>query len=420
MSTPVSIFAKPPKPNPRGRVYRCQCCPNHDRYEGEKAQLEAHFYKKHVSLDQVPFYCNICKIVSTRQSDLEKHIVGNSFPTHKATVDNMRVLGQEVNEHDSLLMNIQHYSLVPDVDYIRLSSEESERIFSSRSRKQVMRANKENVGVQQVKKNTVPVANSQVLSNSKDVFLINTEQAVNPNLILKAENIQVPVPSEVITQVNNSVLRDVMSSKKVENIERSEVSGTVDVLKGILGDDDCEGQVKEFPETVEVNNENVNRQVLPNIIISGDKEGVKEQSDDNTVQEKKEKSDILSGIKVISSDMKIIGTFLEVMNKEIETSQQSLLRATKDLTAAVDRQTRAFDNLAEILSRNQQQGQRNFSFNTRHNRQALYNRQYFNRQDFNRQDFNRGCTIQTRRCRSRSPRRSRSASPERRIKFMKY
>ena len=206
-----------------------------------------------------------------------------------------------------------------------------------------------------------------------------------------------------------------MLTKKVENIERSEVSGTVDVLKGILGDDDFDGMVKEFPETVEVNDVNMN------VVNSGVKEGVQDESKDTNVHEKN--SDILSGMKVVSSDMKIVGSFLEVMNREIETSQQSLLKATKDLTAAVDRQTRAFDNLAEILSRNQPQGQRNF--NTRHNRQPLYNRQDFNRQDFNRQDFNRqdfnrSCTIQTRRSRSRSPRRSRSASPERRIKFMKY
>ena len=260
----------------------------------------------------------------------------------------MKALGQEVNEYDSLLMNVQHYSLVPDVDYIRLSQEESDRIFMSRSRKQVVKANKENVGVTQVKLNTVPVACNQVLSPSKDVFLINTEQSVYPNLILSAGNVQVPVASEVISQVNNSVLRDVMLTKKVENIERSQVSGTVGVLKGILGDDDFDGQVKEFPETVAVNDVNVN------VVNSGVKEGVQEEGKDTKVHEKN--SDILSGMKVISSDMKIVGSFLEVMNREIETSQQSLLKATKDLTAAIDRQTRAFDNLAETFSRNQPQG----------------------------------------------------------------
>ena len=155
----------------------------------------------------------------------------------------------------------------------------------SRSWKQVVTENKENVGVTQVKLYTIPVASSQVLSTFKDIFLINTEQSVNPNLILSARNVQVPAPSDVISQVNNSVLRDVMLTKKVENIERSKVSGTV--------------HVSEFPETVEVNDANVN------IVNSGVKEGVQEQSKDTKVPEKK--SDILSGTKVISSGMKIVG-----------------------------------------------------------------------------------------------------------------
>ena len=105
MTTPLSIFARPATYNPRGKVYKCL---EHDVYEREEAQLETHFYKKHVSLYQVLYYCNICKFVSRRQTDLAKHIVGNSFPTHKATVDNMRAQGQEVNEAKCLLMNLQH------------------------------------------------------------------------------------------------------------------------------------------------------------------------------------------------------------------------------------------------------------------------------------------------------------------------
>ena len=99
MTTTVSLFSKPEaKHSQRSRVHRRLRYPSHDVYEGEKAQLESDFYKKHVSLDQVPFYCNICKFVSTRHTELEKHIVGDSFPTHKATVENMKALGQEVNE----------------------------------------------------------------------------------------------------------------------------------------------------------------------------------------------------------------------------------------------------------------------------------------------------------------------------------
>ena len=71
----------------------------------------------------------------------------------------------------------------------------------------------------------------------------------------------------------------------------------------------------------------------------------------NENPENKENSALMSGINVISSDMKLVGSVVDVMNKEMAASQQSLLRATQELTCAVERQTRAFENLAEVLSR---------------------------------------------------------------------
>ena len=56
----------------------------------------------------------------------------------------MKALGQEVNEAESLLINMQFYQLVADNDYLRLSQAESDRVFSSRSRKQTA-LNKENI-----------------------------------------------------------------------------------------------------------------------------------------------------------------------------------------------------------------------------------------------------------------------------------
>ena len=55
----------------------------------------------------------------------------------------------------------------------------------------------------------------------------------------------------------------------------------------------------------------------------------------NEKPENKENSALISGINVISSDMKLVGSLLEVMNKEMVASEQSLLRATQELTCAV-------------------------------------------------------------------------------------
>ena len=280
--------------------------------------------------------------------------------------------------------------------------------------------NKENVPVQEVQLKTVPIQNIQVetvpsvnIPNSKDVYLVNPQQSVNSFLVnpsylqTTATNYQLPSTSEMISNTNDSVLRDVLLNKRVDNVVRSEVSETVDVLKGILDTENLDKQIEEFNETEEVTTGKLNtvkESTVPNVHVSSVKVAVPDSNKVNEKPENEENSALMSGINVISSDMKLVGSFLEVINKEMAASQQSLLRATQELTCAVDRQTRAFENLAEVLSRNHP-GERNFNrdFN-RYNRRPQFQRARF----------------QPRRSRSRSPRRSRSATPERRIKFMKF
>lgn len=451
MTTTVSIFSKPAaKHSQRGRVYRCLRCPSHDVYEGEKAQLESHFYKKHVPLDQVPFYCNICKFVSTRQTDLEKHIVGNSFPTHKATVENMKALGQEVNEAESLLMNIQFYQLVPDIDYMRLSQVESDRIFSSRSRKNTtLNTSKENIATNSFQH--VPLQTTitclpiqvEIPEISKDVFLSNqnpqqsvsndkvnqnvqSSYLVNQTVQNTCASYQTPMTNEAIKNTNNTVLREVLLNKRVDNVLRSEVSGTEDVLNGLLDRDNLEKQVDEFNKTEEANTGKVNKvnainmpvnnsvvsnvQVMKNVEVANQAGAIVETVEDrNKVHVMKvvkngqetENSVLMSRMNTISSDMKLVGSFLEAINKDMAIAQQASLKATQELTRAVERQSRALESLAEVLSRNL--SGRNYDYNNRYNRRPQFQR-----------------TFQPKRSPSRSPRRSRSASPERRIKFMKF
>ena len=216
--------------------------------------------------------------MSTRQTDLEKHIVENSFPTRKATVDNMRALGQEVNEAESLFMNLQYYHLIQDIDYLRPSQDESDRIFASKSRYPVVRQNvlnKENVRVQHVQLKTVPIQNIQIetvpsinILNSKDVYLVNPQQSmnsffVNPSYLqTTATNYQLPMTSEMISNTNNSVLRDVLLNKRVDNVVRGEVSETVENL---------DKQVEEFDETEEVTTgilDTVKESTTPNVSVS--------------------------------------------------------------------------------------------------------------------------------------------------------
>ena len=120
------------------------------------------------------------------------------------------------------------------------------------------------------------------------------------------------------------------------------------------------------------------------------------QETDNT-----ENSVLMSRMNRISSDMKLVGSFLEAINKDIAIAQQASLKATQELTRAVERQSRALKSLAGVLSRNL--SGRNYDYNNSYNRRPQFQR-----------------TFQPKRSPSSSPRISRSASPERRIKFMKF
>ncbi len=127
---PISREVLQPSNN-RGRVYRCLRCDGSAKYEGEKSKVVKHIYRKHVALDRVPFYCNICKFVTTTQAELEKHMNITVYPTHAATVNAMLSSGQVVSENNSLLQNTVFH--VPgDSDIIRLSRDESSAIFKGR------------------------------------------------------------------------------------------------------------------------------------------------------------------------------------------------------------------------------------------------------------------------------------------------
>lgn len=232
--------------------------------------------------------------------------------------------------------------------------------------------------------------------------------------------------NEAIKNTNNTVLREVLLNKRVDNVLRSEVSGTEDVLNGLLDRDNLEKQVDEFNKTEEANTGKVNKvnainvpvnnsvvsnvQVMKNVEVANQAGAIVETVEDrNKVHVMKvvkngqetENSVLMSRMNTISSDMKLVGSFLEAINKDMAIAQQASLKATQELTRAVERQSRALESLAEVLSRNL--SGRNYDYNNRYNRRPQFQR-----------------TFQPKRSPSRSPRRSRSASPERRIKFMKF
>ena len=118
----------------RGRVYECLRC-TEGPYQGERSKVILHIFRKHVALDNVPYYCSICKFVTTSQMELEKHLKPSTYPSQKATVDAMICNGEPVNERESLLQNLKHY-LPSEEDMRRLNKEDSQAIFANRKKPQ--------------------------------------------------------------------------------------------------------------------------------------------------------------------------------------------------------------------------------------------------------------------------------------------
>ena len=133
--------------NSRGRAYRCNKCPT-NHYMGERSKVFQHFYRKHVAIDQVPFYCSICKFITLSRNELENHTKPAVYPAHAATVKAMLQNGETVNEIDSLLQNMKHY-IISENDVTRLGKEESCHIFSQRKRDKNNDSNVKNTSILQ-------------------------------------------------------------------------------------------------------------------------------------------------------------------------------------------------------------------------------------------------------------------------------
>ncbi|KAL3883061.1 hypothetical protein ACJMK2_029354 [Sinanodonta woodiana] len=91
----------------KGRAYQL---------DGEKGRIVAHFYKHHVSLDKVTYYCNLCNFRCNQQRDLERHV--QYYPDHIVAVQNLLERGQSVDQA---------------FRYCYLAKEESELVWRQRS-----------------------------------------------------------------------------------------------------------------------------------------------------------------------------------------------------------------------------------------------------------------------------------------------
>lgn len=115
--------------NNRGRLYICNTC----HFSGEKDKVFKHYYKKHVAIDNVPFYCTICRFITNSSKELMDHIEPRHYPAHAATVEVMVKNGDDVHEYNSLIEN-KHYYKVTETDVTRASKAESDSHFVNKKR----------------------------------------------------------------------------------------------------------------------------------------------------------------------------------------------------------------------------------------------------------------------------------------------
>jgi hypothetical protein len=117
----------------RGRAYRCLGCIDGRAYEGEKRHVISHFFKYHVPLDFVPYYCSLCHFQTEDEMKLREHI--KSYGKHKEAVKELVQKGEKVNDTEYLHKNQHPVSPLEGVNFERLGKEESAKVWGERVKK---------------------------------------------------------------------------------------------------------------------------------------------------------------------------------------------------------------------------------------------------------------------------------------------
>ena len=110
----------------RGRAYQClRCLDQHGKEVIDvKSRIEDHIMKHHLSLDQVPFYCNLCLFKCKDLTTLQEHV--GKFSRHALVASEK---GISANCQDDYLKQNPNPYQIGKADYYILSQEDSTRYF---------------------------------------------------------------------------------------------------------------------------------------------------------------------------------------------------------------------------------------------------------------------------------------------------
>ena len=109
----------------RGYAYECVKC---GVYRGEKRYVEAHIFKYHLALDQVPFYCSLCHYMTKTEKDLQKHVKG--YKPHREALE---ARPEETPEEEAKFLHKNETPVTLTEEHMRrLTLEDSRKVWLER------------------------------------------------------------------------------------------------------------------------------------------------------------------------------------------------------------------------------------------------------------------------------------------------
>ena len=163
----------------RGRAYRCLGCTS---YIGEKRYVTSHYYKYHLPLDRVPFYCSLCHFICAEEGKLKEHVA--KYSKHLEAVDCLKKSGKEPNESTYLNRNYNPVTVQEGQHYVKLSRVESRMVWIERYREEKKEDRKPVPAVLAIpEENNACTVSTELEYEYDDIldYLLGTEPSVDSN-----------------------------------------------------------------------------------------------------------------------------------------------------------------------------------------------------------------------------------------------
>ena len=163
----------------RGRAYRCLGCTS---YIGEKRYVTSHYYKYHLPLDRVPFYCSLCHFICAEEGKLKEHVA--KYSKHLEAVDCLKKSGKEPNESTYLNRNYNPVTVQEGHHYVKLSRVESRMVWIERYREEKKEDRKPVPAILAIpEENKACTVSTELEYEYDDIldYLLGTEPSVDSN-----------------------------------------------------------------------------------------------------------------------------------------------------------------------------------------------------------------------------------------------